>query len=89
MPDVSSHRQTVSAGAIAKRLYATLIGLVALLAVAVFLIAVTARAAAIASLPQRILAGVADVVFGTALLVGAIYVTVRMFVRLLGARDNS
>jgi len=69
---------------LAKRLLATALSLAVLLSVVVLIIVTTLRITAIDSLAPRILAAAADVIFGTILLLGGIYATVRLFVLLLG-----
>lgn len=87
--DTSRNRPPFSAGALARKLFATLFSLVVLIGIVVFIIVASLRITAIHSFALRILAGVADVVFGTSLLLGGIYVAVRLFVHLLADQNIS
>ena len=54
------------------------------LAAIVVLVQTTIRVVSIGSIPLRILAGVAEIVFGTLLLLGCIYLATRLTVAVLG-----
>jgi len=87
--DTSPNRPTFSAGALARKLFAILFSLVVLIGIVVFVIVATLRITSIHFLALRILAGVADVVLGTGLFLGGIYVAVRLSVSLLAGKNIS
>ncbi len=84
MAHTSHNRSALTVITLAKRLFATGVSLAVLLSMVVLIVVTTLRIAAIDSLAPRILAAGADIVFGTILLLGGIYATVRLFVLLLG-----
>ena len=87
--DTSHNRPAFSVSALVRKLFATLFSLVMLIGIVVFIIVTTLRIISIHFIALRILAGVADVAFGTGLFLGGIYIVVRLFVRLLAERNIS
>ncbi|MHB8541361.1 MAG: hypothetical protein ACYDCD_10525 [Candidatus Acidiferrales bacterium] len=87
--ETSRNRPQFSVNALARKLFAEFAGLVLLISIVVVIIAVTLRITAIHSSALRVLAGGADVILGTSLLLAGIYVVVRLFVSLLASKNIS
>ncbi|HEV2289216.1 MAG TPA: hypothetical protein VGR81_09720 [Candidatus Acidoferrales bacterium] len=71
---------------VGKQILSVALGLAILLSAVALLLEATVRVIAMSSPVIRVLAGTADVVFGTGLLMLAIYLTVRTFVFLAAAQ---
>ena len=87
--DTSRKRPPFSVNAVARKLFAALLGLVLLISIVVFIIVITLRITAIHFSALRVLAGAADVLLGTSLLVAGIYAAVQLFVLLLAGESIS
>ncbi|MHB8524726.1 MAG: hypothetical protein ACYDD2_01015 [Candidatus Acidiferrales bacterium] len=87
--DTSRHRPPFSVDALARKLFAGFAGLVLLTSIVVLIIVITLHITALHSLASRILAGAADVLLGTSLLLAGIFAAVQLFALLLANRNNS